>query len=614
MTVIAKQLRKEWNGETLFEQVSFEIREGERIALYGRNGTGKTTLLQALLGRIPLDGGTVSRLLPLEQWGSLDQHAAGQEEMPLAEFVLSGAGEPYRLKKRLEHLQAAMSGSDGLDETMEQYGQTYDRYLQLGGYDWEVKAEKALRQLRLDESLWHLPFGRLSGGQKTRAQLAALIVREPRFLVLDEPTNHLDAGTLEWLEEWVSGYPGTVLYVSHDRTFIDRTATAVIELVSGGCKRYAGGYTAFREQKELERRAQETLYKKQQQERDKLLESIRRYSEWFRHSHKAAGQNDFYRSKAKKNVSRLHAKEAALKRLDDNKVQKPRDPAQLHMQLESERFAPASLLRMEEVSFGYTVDRKLFDRLELEVNRGDRIALIGANGTGKTTLLKLLTGELQPLEGSVRLHPQASVGYFEQELRSLRMDETLLDRFLTVPDMTQTEARTLLGCFMFSRDDVYKPIRALSMGEKCRLAFLTLLLSKANLLVLDEPTNYLDIDTRERVEEALLHYDGALVLVTHDRYLVRRLANRLIVLDGVGRPRLFPGTYDEYAATDRSRTLSPAERDRENERSQLELELAVLMSRESPEDEEERQELMRNIRELRRRIAEMEDGKRSSNP
>ncbi|WP_036717524.1 ribosomal protection-like ABC-F family protein [Paenibacillus harenae] len=608
MLLKVKNVNKEWDGVKLFENVAFEVKQGERLALFGRNGAGKTTLLHGLTGRLPFDGGDVQRLLPLNEWGWLDQQAQTDSSLSLLEFVQAGSAEQFGIKREMANVMQQMQAEPASEELINRYSELFERYLQLDGYGWETKAERCLRQLSFDSALWEAPFASLSGGQKTKAQLAALMVREPKLVLLDEPTNHLDAAAIDWLEHWVNAYPGTVIYVSHDRTFIDRTATAVLELEAAGCRRYPGGYTAYKAQKEIELRTQETLYKKQEQEREKLLESIRMYAEWFQQAHKAAGQNDFLRSKSKKNVSRLHAKESALERLDQGKVQKPREEAQLRMQLEAEGFAASTLLRMDEVGFAYEGRGKLFERLSLTIDRGDRLAVLGPNGAGKSTLLKLATGSLTPIAGSVTLHPRTRIGYFEQELGKLDNDATILDSLLTLPDMTQSHARTILGCFLFSREDVFKRIGGLSMGEKCRVAFLKLFFGKSNLLVLDEPTNYLDIRTRERVEEAIKHYPGAVLLVTHDRYLIRETANRLIVLEGKSEPAQFPGTYDEYLSKDRSRTLSAEEQLSQNEREKLELRLAQLMSSEQPDDPTEQQLLMREIRELRARIQKNEPG------
>lgn len=609
MVLTVKGLRKEWNGEVLFTDLSFEVGSGERVALFGRNGSGKTTLLQGLLGKISFEEGRVHRVLPLEEWGWMEQQVDLDSPLTLLEYVLSRSGEIYELKKELEQLQSEMGSGQASEASVERYGLIYERYMQLGGYDWEVKAEKRLGQMNLPPELWNLPFERLSGGQKTRAQLAALMVREPKFILLDEPTNHLDTQSLNDLEEWVRTYEGTILYVSHDRTFMDRTATSVLELQADGCRRYAGGYSDYRQQKEVEWRTQMTTYKKQEQAKQALEQSIRRYQEWFHQAHRAARADNldvaitasFYKAKAKKNISRYHAKQKELERLERDRVEKPREAKKLRMNLQDGAFAASTLLRMNDVGFGYGQDL-LFRQFNLQVERGDRVGVLGPNGTGKSTLLKLVTGQLAPSSGAVALHPQAQIGYFAQELHNLDEGMSILDSLLVLPDMTESHARTILGCFLFSRDEVYKKIGDLSMGEKCRVAFLKLFFGQSNLLILDEPTNYLDIDTREVVEEALCAYPGALMIVTHDRYLARKVCNRLLLLDGRKEPEWFPGTVEEYESKDRVNRRDSAGQVADNERERLGLELAVLMAREEPESPGEREELMRAIAEVRRKI------------
>ncbi|MBT2291019.1 ABC-F family ATP-binding cassette domain-containing protein [Paenibacillus albidus] len=607
MTIIkVKNVRKEWEGVTLFADVTFEIAEGERVLLFGRNGIGKTTLLQGLLGRLEFEEGSVYRSLPPEEWGMLDQQLEIGPDVTALAYVLSGSRELWAIKTRLECLSLRLQAAGGLDTAaLAAYGEAYEHYLQLDGYGWEAKAEKSLTQLKLTPSVWHTPYHSLSGGQKTRVQLAGLLAREPRLLILDEPTNHLDGETMEWLEQWLCGYPGTVLYVSHDRMFIDRTATAILELGADGCRRYAGSYTQYREQKAVEARTLQTQARKQALEEEKLLASIRRYAEWFQQAHKAAGQNDFLRSKSKKNVSRLHAKEAALERLNKNRVELPRDTPKLRMHLESGDFEADTLLTLDQIGFAYTQGVPVLEGFNLSLRRGERLALLGPNGVGKSTLLKLMAGMQKPDQGEIRLHPRTKIGYFAQELDTLEESSTILDSLLELPGMTQAEARTILGCFLFRRDDVFKKIGDLSMGEKCRVAFVRLYFGKSNLLVLDEPTNYLDIDTRERVEEALQAYPGGLIVVSHDRYLHTRVANRLVILRPEGEPQFFPGSYEEYMSKDRSRTLTGTEQSREDERGLLELRRIQLIQSKAPETEEERKMLMAEIAAVQQRIREI---------
>ncbi|MEK4186447.1 ribosomal protection-like ABC-F family protein [Paenibacillus sp. FSL L8-0494] len=615
MTVIkAKNLRKEWNGIPLFKEVSFEIAEGERVLLFGRNGIGKTTLLKGLIGRLTFEEGSIYHGLSSEEWGVLDQQLEVPGEVTALDYVLSGSAQLPELKRQLEALSQRLQEQKADNEAeLAEYAEVYDRYLQLDGYGWEVKAEKSLKQLKLEHAVWELPYASLSGGQKTRVQLAALLARQPKLLILDEPTNHIDGETMEWLEHWVCNYPGTVFYVSHDRTFIDRTATSVLELSPEGCRRYSGGYTQYREQKTIELRTLEGQYKKQEQEKEKLLESIRRYAEWFQQAHRAAGQNDFLRSKSKKNVSRFHAKEAALERLNKNRVELPRETGKLKMKLESEEFLADSLLTLREIEFAYKGSAPFLRNFSLSLNRGDRLSILGPNGVGKSTLLKLIAGINKPTQGEVRLHPRTTIGYFAQELDNLEMNSTILDSLLELPGMTQTEARTILGCFLFTRDDVFKRIGDLSLGEKCRVAFLKLYFGKANLLVLDEPTNYLDIDTRERVEEALMVYPGGLVMVSHDRYLHSKVANRLAILEPSQAPKFFQGTYAEYFAKDRTRLRTGIEQAREDDLALLQLRLNQLIQSSSVDSEAENAALVAEIVNLQRQIQELRgEGKPAS--
>ncbi len=526
-----KGLRKEWEGQVIFQDVDIELKMGEHLAVFGRNGCGKTTLLNGLLGKINFDGGNIQCFVPRDEWGYLEQKPVST--LTVKEFVQSGSDERYQLKLQLDKLQSRLKESDS-HVLLEKYGDLQDRFMQINGYELETDAEKCLREVELHDRTWNLPFECLSGGQKTRAQLAKILLKKPSCIFMDEPTNYLDRETMEWLENWFLHFKGAVLFVSHDRYFLDRTAQAIIELNPDGCNRYSGGYTVYREQKEIERKTRETLFKKQEQKRKELLESIRRYQQWFQQAHKAAGQNDFARAKAKKNVSRLHAKEKELERLEKESVDRPADGRQLNMRLDSAGFSARTLLRMEEVSFAYDDTAPLFQDLTFSVNRGDRIAVVGPNGSGKSTLLKLMLGQLPPSSGRIMKNPQTKAGYFAQELENLQQEQSILDSFLSIPGMTQSEARTLLGSFLFSRDDVFKKIGQLSMGEKCRIAFLKLYFSQANLLVLDEPTNFLDVETREIMEDVLSSYAGALVVVSHDRYLLQKISNRVIELDGKG--------------------------------------------------------------------------------
>ncbi|MEW9697783.1 ribosomal protection-like ABC-F family protein [Paenibacillus sp. SI8] len=612
LLIKALNVMKEFAGKPLFAHVKLEVHTGERIAIYGRNGIGKTTLLRLLAGTMQPDQGTIERRLPLEAWGWMGQLSEADETVSTYAYAESGSPEHCAAKQALKDLEARMqdAAQPDIESVLADYQEAAERYMGLDGYHWEAQVERKLLQLGLGRELWELPLGELSGGQKTRAQLARLMVREPQLLLLDEPTNHLDAESLDGLEAWLRAYPGTVVFVSHDRHFMDRVATCLVELSPAGSRKYKGGYSDYTRQKELELRTQEQLYRKQQLLKEQLLESIRTYRQWFHQGEKIARtaevpiQRGYFQARAGTHVSRMNAKMKELERLEADRAEKPREAAHLKVKLGASEFASQTLVRMERAGFGYS-GRELFAELSLSVERGDRLAVLGPNGSGKTTLLKLLAGQLQPAAGAVRQHPQASIGYFSQALDQLDDEATLLDSLLTLPSMTQTQARTILGCFLFSGEDVHKRIADLSMGERCRVAFLKLYFSGANLLVLDEPTNYLDIDTRERIEQALLHYPGAMVIVSHDRYFVRKLATRLLWLGIGNRPIPFAGTYEEYAEASKTQESSPELLERANEKRQLELTLAQLMS-EGAWSTEIAHKQLQQIRDIKSRLAELE--------
>ncbi|NGZ75897.1 ribosomal protection-like ABC-F family protein [Saccharibacillus alkalitolerans] len=624
--ITVKDLRKEWDGRPVFEKVNLEVTEGERLALFGRNGCGKTTLLRILAGMEEAGGGTVERMLPLEEWGMMKQ----QEEVPQGMTALERAylenGRLHALKERLDRLTAEMSAGDGrAAQALEAYGPALEAYEAQGGFGWENEVEKQLRRIGMPREAWELPYASLSGGQKTRVRLAALLAKSPKLLILDEPTNHLDEESLHWLEEQLKSYAGTLLFVSHDRQFIDEVATAVCELNPDGIVKYRGGYTDYKGHKERELREHEALHRKQEQQRKALEESIRNYQQWFLQAHNSAAHQSevkitqsYYKAKAKKNVSRYHAKQKQLERLEAESVGSVRKAPRMKMNLKDEGFEARTLLRFEHADFCYG-ERVILKDAHFRLDRGDRLAVRGPNGSGKTTLLRLATQRLEPTDGRVTLHPGVKIGYFSQELEGLPLEKTLLDTLLEMPNMTQTEARTLLGCFLFSREDVFKTIGDLSMGEKCRAAFIRLYFGGANLLVLDEPSNYLDIDTREVMEDALTGYRGALLLVSHDRMLVRRAANRIAELDGQGGLTLFEGTMAEQEERRRLREEEPESREENERRLRLELRLAELLRGEAEnranEGEEEpaggalrgavSAEVMAEIREVKKELAEL---------
>ncbi len=590
--------KKEIAGRVLFEEISFNVEQGERVALIGRNGVGKTTLIEALFGLTPLDAGRILRGVPLERFALLRQTLEDETGLDVlsylgatAQAATEGIAPSSVRRKALatdgavrgmtRHVAPEAPGTPGVPRTARH------------------RAESAAAWAGLPPAVRRTRLSQLSGGEKTRVQLAALRLRDPEVIVLDEPTNHLDAESLDWLERWLCETRATVLFVSHDRTFIDRVAHAVVELTPGGARRFAGGYTAFHAWREQKLCAAQALYDKQQREKRALQETIAHYREWYQRAHDAAGIDFGLRKKAEKNSTRFKAKERALLRLEQRMVERPDTGPRTRMELGGEAFAARTLVQLTDIGHAYG-SRRILHPFSLTIQRGDRFAVLGPNGAGKSTLLKLIAGVLQPTAGEVARHPALRIGYFAQELDGLDPSRTVLDTLLAIPEMTASYARTILAGFLFPAGQIDTPVGGLSMGERCRISFIKLYLSAAHLLVLDEPTNYLDIDTRERIEDALLAYPGAVVMVSHDRMFADRIANAIVFWEN-GRPKAFRGSYREWA--DRTaRADHTVTRDASNAIARLELHLAYLMGLETPATDADQAKLMDEIRRTKREL------------
>lgn len=499
--------------QTLFQHISFSIRPGEHVALVGANGVGKTTLFQLILKQLQPTEGNIFR--GYTTIGHVAQHLTSSA--PAIRLVEQADRLRYQAREAALHASSL---------------EIYQTALDLDAFSLEADAARALKEVQLPEHVWLHSFDTLSGGEQTRIQLACLLVQQPDFILLDEPTNHLDSETLDWLIDWINQTAITIFYVSHERAFIDATADAVIELTPHQATRYKGNYQAYRQQKEQERLTQEREYEKQEKTRKELKRMITQYQNWHQQAVAHASERDPYaKKKAAKQAKKFKAKEKQLEQTIDHRVAKPEQPASVHVSFEAASFAAKQLFTLNDVTFSYD-GRTLFKKLTFSMQQGDRIAVIGRNGSGKTTLLRLIQGELDPTGGTITRHPALTVGYFSQALSDLPTDGSLLDALLQETTISETDARTLLACFLFRRNQVYKSIAEASMGERCRIAFLRLYFSGARLLILDEPTNYLDLTTREQIEAALDVFPGELLFVSHDRYFNDRLSNRTITLDG----------------------------------------------------------------------------------
>ena len=525
-------------GRKILDGLTFQVDTGERVGLLGKNGAGKTTLFRILTGELEPDEGQVS-IASGKRVGLISQipvYPAGYT----VEAVLRTAFDRLRdMEQEMESLTARMAAGESDPALLKRYDTLSAAFESGGGYDTETALNKVCNGLDIPSAMRARAFADLSGGEKTRVNLGRLILEDTDILLLDEPTNHLDLRATEWLEDYLSRFKGTVLTISHDRWFLDKVVQRVVELENGRAEFYAGNYSFYVEEKE--RRYQEKLrqYEKEQAKIAQLQEAADKLHLW------AFMGND-------KLHKRAFSMEKRIERL--RKTDKPRKERRLEVRFGEREFHGDEVLTLKDLkkSFG---DRVLFDHVDLEVVGGERIALLGDNGTGKSTLIKMIMGEEVPDEGKIRLGPTVKIGYLPQIIHFDRPDRNLVDTMLYAQNCSTQEARDRLAAFNFRGEDVFKPVSALSGGEQSRLRLCMLMDEKINLLILDEPTNHLDLDSREWIEEAVADYGGNLLFVSHDRYFIHQFATRIWMLED-GKITDFDGTFEEYRAW-REKKLPP---------------------------------------------------------
>ena len=525
-----KNITKAYGTDIILKDVTFSINESEKVGLVGVNGAGKTTLFRILCSTLLPDSGEIyvqkdKRIGYLSQSLDLDEHSTIFEET-LKVFGSIKAIE-HRMRE-LERLMSQHSDESSHSGLLKEYGQLQDEYDRQNGYGCESFARGVLIGLGMQPASFDKEIRFLSGGQKTRVALAKLLLQSPDILLLDEPTNHLDLDALEYLEGFLKDYKGTVIVISHDRYFLDVITSRTLELTSGIIEEYNGNYSAFIAQRQKRYEDRMSSYEEQQKEIKRLEEIIERYRSFNR----------------EKSIRQAESREKALARIE--RIDRPAiDTKAAKISFDIKYRSGNDVIIIENLAKSYG-QLHLFHDLSFMIRRGERVALIGQNGKGKTTIFKILCGLEEADGGYVRLGKNVDIGYYEQEQKNLSLDNTVIDEIWDeYPDMTITQVRNALAAFLFTGDDVFKPISLLSGGERCRVSLLKVMLSKANLLLLDEPTNHLDILSREAVEDALLSYEGTLFVISHDRYFLNKVINRIMVLEDQVLTE-YPGGFQYY--------------------------------------------------------------------
>ncbi|HFD5557916.1 TPA: ABC-F family ATP-binding cassette domain-containing protein [Streptococcus pyogenes] len=521
------KLERSFSGDVLFQNISLQVDERDRIALVGPNGAGKSTLLKLLVGEETPTSGEVNTKKDLTL-SYLAQNSRFESDQTIYEEMLKVFEALRQDEKRLRQMEMDMATVSGQDLTrlMTDYDLLTEHFRQQGGFTYESDIKAILNGFKFDESMWQMTIAELSGGQNTRLALAKMLLEKPELLVLDEPTNHLDIETIAWLENYLANYQGALIIVSHDRYFLDKVATVTLDLTPHGLDRYVGNYSRFMTLKAEKLVAEEKQFDKQQKEIAKLEDFV---------------QKNIVRASTTKRAQARRKQLEKIERLD-----KPTSARKsVHMTFQADKPSGNVVLTVEKAAIGYN-QHVLSEPINLDVHKLDAIAIVGPNGIGKSTLIKSVIGQIPFIKGEVKYGANVEIGYYDQTQSHLTSSNTVLEElwqdFSTTPEV---DIRNRLGAFLFSGDDVKKSVAMLSGGEKARLLLAKLSMENNNFLVLDEPTNHLDIDSKEVLENALIDFDGTLLFVSHDRYFINRLATKVLEITENGST-LYLGDYDYY--------------------------------------------------------------------
>ena len=591
MILSCQGISKSFGEKVILEDASFHIEEREKAALIGNNGAGKTTLLRIIMNELHADAGQVV-LAKDKRIGYLAQYQDVQGHLSVYEELLSTKQYIIDMEDRLRAMEVQMKNASGeeLDRLMNSYTRLTHEFELENGYAYKSELMGVLNGLGFTEEDFNKQVATLSGGQKTRVALGKLLISKPDILLLDEPTNHLDMESIAWLETYLLNYPGAVFIVSHDRYFLDKVVTKVIEIDAGQVRMYNGNYSAYAEKKAQLRDAQYKAYLNQQREikhQEAVIVKLKSFNR-------------------EKSIKRAESREKMLNKIQ--RIDKPLEvQSQMRLSLEPRVVSGNDVLTVEELSKSFP-QQKLFSDISFQIKRGERVALIGNNGTGKTTMLKILNGLLEADAGSFSLGAKVQIGYYDQEHHVLHAEKTIFEEISdTYPTLTETQIRNMLAAFLFTGDDVFKVISSLSGGERGRVSLAKLMLSEANFLILDEPTNHLDIASKEILEEALNSYTGTVLYVSHDRYFINQTATRILDLTNQAIVN-YIGDYDYYLEKKEELTekYAPSVQETENEVPADAPSEGKLTWQQQKEEQARKRKQENELKKVEKRIEELE--------